>query len=65
MIEQGSDTTYRNFLGEEVNLEVQPNLMGGINLIIVTNKDHIGQDLVDGIRNDLALMGLYPETNLD
>lgn len=64
-MEHNETTLYRNFLGEEVMVEVQPNPMGGVNLVIVSNKDSIGQELVDGVRNDLANLGLYPETNQD
>ena len=62
MIEETSNTVYRSMFGEEVELEVQPNQMGGTNLVIVTNREYLGDDVVDYVREMLAERGLRPLT---
>lgn len=62
MIEETSNTVYRSMFGEEVELEVQPNQMDGTNLVIVTNREYLGDDVVDYVREMLAERGLRPLT---
>ena len=64
MIEETSNTVYRSMFGEEVELEVQPNQMGGTNLVIVTNREYLGDDVVDYVREMLAERGLRPLTEV-
>lgn len=62
---QVETTIYRNFFGEKVELTVEPNAMGGVNVVLVTTKDSTGMALLDGVRGDLNYLGLYSETTDD
>lgn len=64
-MEQVETTIYRNFFGEEVELTVEPNAMGGVNVVLVTTKDSTGLVLLDGVREDLSRVGMYPETDVN
>lgn len=64
-MQEVTTTIYRNFFGEEVELTVEPNAMGGVNVVIVATKDSTGLELLDGVRGDLSRVGMYPETNFE
>lgn len=64
-MQEVTTTIYKNFFGEEVELTVEPNAMGGVNVVIVTTKDSTGLELLDGVRSDLGRVGMYPETNFE